>query len=166
MLDGSPAIEVDRNHLRGGMASTVYPSVRRVLLITSVAACTFLLMAQVGAYLEFVMVPAPTPATTGPQGTADLVFGLLAVVGGGLGFLSSLGAGIVGLAVAAREGRRAWLIAISAAGVIAVVGLAVSAFVLSGLPRNWYHPFIVLLVVPIITLAFWSRDTPTAEATL
>ena len=166
MLDGSPAIEVDRNYLLGGMANTVEPSVRRVLLIVSVAACAFLLMAQVGAYLDFVMVPAPTPATTGPQGAADLVFGLLAVLGGVLGFLSSLAAGIVGLAVAAREGRRPWLFAIIAAGVIAVVGLAVSAFVLIGLPRNGYHPFVVLLVVPITTLVFWSRGMRTAGATL
>ena len=136
------------------------------MLIVSVAACAFLLLAQVGAYLDFVMVPAPTPATTGPQGPADLVFGLLAVLGGGLGFLCSFGAGIAGLTVAAREGSRPWLFAIGAAGVIAVVGLAASAFVLIGLPRNGYHPLVVLLVVPITTLAFWSRGMRTAEATL
>ena len=166
MLDGSLAIEVDRSYLHEDMASTVYPSVRWFLFIASVAACAFLLIAQVGAYLDFVLVPAPTSATTGPQGPADLVFGLLAVLGGGLGFLSSLGAGIVGLVLAAREGRRRWLFAISAAGVSAVVGLAASAFVLIGLPRNGYHPLVVLVVVPITTLAFWSRGIRTAEATL
>ncbi len=52
------------------------------VLWLSVVACLALLIAQVGAYLEFAMVPAPTASTTGPQSTADLVFGLMAIVGG------------------------------------------------------------------------------------
>ena len=131
---------------------------RRALLILSVVACALLVTGQVGSYLEFVLVPAPTPQTTGPQGPADLVFGLMAVVGGGLGLLVSVTTGIVGLAVASSEGRRSWLIVIAASGGLVVIGLGVSAFVLVGLPRNPYDPLIVCLLVPITTLAYLASS--------
>jgi len=128
--------------------------VRRAVLILSVLACLALLSAQLGAYLDFVLVPAPTATTNGPQSSADLAFGLLAVGGGGLGFLLSMAAGILGLVMAAAERRNSWVIAIWVSGALVVVGLAVSAFVLLGLPRNPYHPFTVLLLVPLTTLTF------------
>lgn len=138
---------------------------RRALLILSVLAGALLVTGQVGSYLDFVTVPAPTAATTGPQGTADLVFGLMALAGGGLGLAASVATGIVGLAVASSEGRRSWLMVIVASGGLVVIGLAVSAFVMSGLPRNGYHPFTVCLLVPITTLAYLvsSRKAVTAR---
>jgi hypothetical protein len=128
--------------------------VRGAVLFLSVLACLALLSAQLGAYLDFVLVPAPTATTNGPQSSADLVFGLLAVGGGGLGFLLSMAAGILGLVVAATERRNSWVIAICLSGALVVVGLAVSAFVLLGLPRNPYHPLTVLLLVPLTTFTF------------
>ncbi len=127
------------------------------VLWLSVVACLALLIAQVGAYLEFAMVPAPTASTTGPQSTADLVFGLMAIVGGILGFLFTVAAGVVGLVVAAIERRNSWVVAICVAGALTVGALAASAFILLGLPRNPYHPLMVLLFVPLTTLAFYLR---------
>jgi hypothetical protein len=134
------------------------------VLLVSLLACLALFIAQLGAYLEFVLVPAPTATTNGPQNSADLVFGLMAVSGGGLGFLLTVAAGILGLVMAATERRHLWVIAISVSGAVAVVGLEVSAFVLLELPRNPYHPFIVLLLLPLTTLAFYLRvqQTPLA----
>jgi hypothetical protein len=131
---------------------------RHAVLLLSLLACLALLIAQLGALLEFVMVPAPTAATNGPQNSADLVFGLLAVGGGGLGFLLTVAAGILGPVVAATERRNSWVVAICASGALVAVGLAVSAFVLIGLPRNAYHPFTVLLLLPLTTLAFSLAD--------
>ena len=111
-------------------------------------------MAQLGSYLEFVMVPAPTAATTGPQGSADLVFGLMALGGGGFGLVSAVGSGVIGLAVASGEGQRSWLIAIAISGALVVVGVAVSAFVMLGLSRNAYHPLTICLLVPLTTLTY------------
>ncbi len=54
--------------------------------------------------------------------------------------------------MATTERRNSWVIAICVSGALVVVGLAVSAFVLLGLPRNPYHPFTVLLLVPLTTL--------------
>lgn len=127
---------------------------RRAVLFLSVLACLALLSAQSGAYLDFVLVPAPTATTNGPQSSADLVFGLLAVGGGGLGFLLSIAAGILGLVVAATQRRNSWVIAICVSGALVVVLLAVSAFVLLGLPRNPYDPLTALLLVPLTTLTF------------
>jgi FtsH-binding integral membrane protein len=104
--------------------------VRPVVLWLSVLACLALLIAQVGAYLEFSMVPEPTASTTGPQNTADLVFGLMAI----------------GLS-----------------GPVVVAALAVSAFILLGLPKNPYHTFTVLLLVPLTTLAFYLRPRQTGS---
>jgi hypothetical protein len=132
----------------------MFARVRRALLFLSVLACLALLSAQLGAYLEFVMVPAPTATTSGPQSSADLAFGLLAFGGGGVGFLLAMAAGILGLVVAATARHNSWVVAICASGAVVVVGLAVSAFVLLGQPRNPYHPFTVLLLVPLTTLAF------------
>ncbi len=125
------------------------------MLVLSLLACFALLTAQVGAYLDFKLVPAPTEATNGPQSSADLLFGLLALVGGGLGFLLAVAAGILGLVVAATEGRAFWVVAISGSGALVVVGLAVTAFVMLGLPRNPYHPFTLVLLVPLTTLTFY-----------
>lgn len=130
---------------------------RRAVLLLSLLACLALLIAQLGAYLEFALVPAPTAATKGPQSSADLAFGLMALAGGGLGFLLAPAAGIVGLVVAANERRNSWVVAICVAGALVVVGLAVSAFVLLGLPRNPYHPLTVLLLLPLTTLAFYLQ---------
>src|SRR5260370_42317746 len=132
----------------------MFAVVRRAVLILSVVACLALLSAQLGAYLDFVLVAAPTATTNGPQSSADLAFGLLAISGGGLGFLLSVAAGILGLVVAATERRNSWVIAICVSGALVVVGLAVSAFVLLGLPRNPYHPFTGLLLLPVTTLTF------------
>lgn len=131
---------------------------RRALLILSVLAFALLVTGQVGSYLDFVTVPAPTAATTGPQSTADLVFGLLAVGGGGLGLLVSVASGIVGLGVTSTEGSRSWLIAIAASGGLVIIGLGVSAFVMAGLPRNPYDPLVVCLLVPITTLAYLASS--------
>lgn len=125
---------------------------RRVVLLLSLLACFALVAAQLGAYLDFKLVPAPTGATNGPQNSSDLVFGLLALVGGGLGLLLSVAAGILGLVVATTEGRGLWVAAITLSGALVVVGLGVSAFLLLGLPRNPYHPFTVVLLVPLTTL--------------
>jgi len=140
-------------------------NLRRAVLLLSLLACLALLIAQLGAYLEFVLVPAPTAATHGPQNSADLVFGLMALSGGGLGFLLAVVGAILGLVVAAGERRYFWVAAISASGALAAVGLAVSAFVLLGLPRNPYHPLVVLLLLPLTTLAFYlrSRRKPSAS---
>jgi hypothetical protein len=98
--------------------------VRPVLLWLSVLPCLALLIAQVGAYLEFAMVPEPTASTAGPQNTADLVFGLMAIGGGVLGFLFTVAAGVVGLIVAATERRNSWVVAICVSGALAVAALA------------------------------------------
>lgn len=127
---------------------------RRVLWILSVAACVSLLVAQLGSSLDYALVPAPTAATTGPQGPGDLVFGLMALVGGGLGFLLSIATGIVGLIVAGAERRSGWLAAFGASGAVVILALAMSVFVLVGLPRNPYDPFVVLLLVPVTSIAF------------
>lgn len=131
--------------------------VRPAVLWLSVLACLALVIAQVGAYLEFAMVPAPTASTTGPQNTADLVFGLMAIGGGVLGFIFTVAAGVVGVIVAGAERRNSWVVAIVLSGALVVASLAVSAFILLGLPRNPYHAFTILLFVPLTTLAFYVR---------
>ena len=130
---------------------------RPAVLWLSVLALLALVIAQVGAYLDFAMVPAPTSSTTGPQNTADLVFGLMAIGGGVLGLLLTVASGVVGLIVAGAERRNSWVSAIVLSGALAIAALAVSAFVLLGLPRNPYHAFTVLLIVPLTTLAFYVR---------
>jgi hypothetical protein len=127
---------------------------RRAVLLLSLLAGLALLISQLGAYLEFEFVPPPTAVTNAPQSSADLVFGLLAIGGGGIGFLLTVAPGILGLVVAATERRSVWVAAISGSGSVVLVGLVVSAFVLVGLPRNPYHPFTVLLLLPLTTLAF------------
>ena len=142
--------------MRDGRLS-ISSAVRPVVLWLSVLACLALLIAQVGASLEYAMVPEPTAGTTGPQNTADLVFGLMAIVGGVLGFLFTVAAGVVGLIVAATERRNSWVLAICVSGALVVALLAVSAFILLGLPRNPYNALTVLLIVPLTTLAFYVR---------
>jgi hypothetical protein len=149
---------------RDGKSRTVcFAILRRALLLMSLLACLALFVAQLGAYLDFVLVPAPTAATSGPQNSADLVFGLLAVGGGGIGFLLTVAAGILGLVAATTERRNSWVVAICVSGGFVVVGLAVSAFVLLGLPRSPYHPFTVLVLLPLTTLAFYVRLRQTSS---
>jgi hypothetical protein len=138
--------------------SVLFATLRRAVLLLSLLAGLALFLAQLGAYLEFELVPAPTAVTNGPQSSADFVFGLLALGGGGLGFLLTVAAGSLGLVVAATERRAFWVAAICVSGALVLVGLVVSAFVLVGLPRNPYHPFTVLLLLPVTTLAFWLAD--------
>lgn len=145
------------------LAKYAFAMLRRAMLLLSLLACMALLIAQLGAYMEFALVPAPTAATNGPQNSADLVFGLLAIGGGGLGLLLTVTAGILGLVAAATEQRYSWVVAICVSGGLVGVGLAVSAFVLLGLPRNPYHPFTVLLLLPLTTLAFYLRLRQTAS---
>src|SRR2546430_2875975 len=104
------------------------------LMWLSVLACLSLLTAQVGAYLEFAQVPEPAASTTGPQTTADLVYGLMAIVGGILGFLLTGAAGVVGLIVAATERRYRWVVAICVAGALMMNYHAVSALIPLCLP--------------------------------
>jgi len=134
--------------------------------VLSLLACVALLIAQLGAYLEFVLVPAPTATTNGPQNSTDLVFGLLAIGGGSLGFLLTVAVGILGLVAAVTQRRYSWVMAICVSGALVLVGLAVSAFVLLGLPRNPYHPFTVLVLLPLTTLAFylWLQQTSSRVA--
>ncbi len=127
---------------------------RRALALVSILAGVALAAAQVGAYLDFLLVPAPTASTSGPQGPADLLFGLMAGIGGVFGAALCVVAAVVGLASASSQGHRRWLIAIAASGALAILGLAVSAFVLLGASRNAYHPLVVFLVVPLTTLAY------------
>ena len=140
------------------MRSTLPPMnasfARRALVVLSILACLLLLLAQFGAYLDFVLVPQPTAATSGPQSSGDLVFGLLALGGCVLGVLLTIVTGILGLVLAAVERRTFWIVTTCASGALAILGLAVSAFILLGLPRNPYHPFIVFIVVPLTTLAY------------
>ncbi len=143
--------------MRPQPVSVFFPILRRALFLLSLLACLALLIAHLGAYLEFVLVPAPTATTSGPQSSADLIFGLLAIIGGGLGFLLTVAAGILGLVIAAAERRHFWVVAISVSGALVVLGLAVSAFVLLGQPRNPFHPLTVLLLLPLTTLAFGLR---------
>ena len=136
-------------------SSSLLATLRRAVLLLSLLACFALFAAQLGAYLDFKLVPAPTATTNGPQNSADLVFGLLALVGGGLGFLLSVAAGILGLVVAATERRAVWVVTISVSGALVVVGLAVTGFLLAGLPRNPYDPLALVLLVPLTTLTFY-----------
>lgn len=138
---------------------------RRALLLLSVLACALLVTGQVGSYLEFVMVPAPTAATTGPQGAADVIFGLLAVGGGALGLALSVVTAIVGLAVVAGESRRSWLVAIVGSSALVLLGLGVSVFVLLGMSRNPYHPFTICIVVPLTTLTYLVSTRKTQPET-
>ena len=65
--------------------------------------------------------------------------------------------------VAATERRNSWVVAIIVSGALVVAALALSAFILLGLPRNPYHFFTVLLLVPLTTLAFYLRLRQTAS---
>src|SRR5207245_3218333 len=117
------------------------------LMWLSVLACLSLLTAQVGAYLEFAQVPEPTAGTTGPQSTADLVYGLMAIVGGILGFLLTGAAGVVGLTVAATERRYRWVVAICVAGALTMISHDESAFIVLGLPWNHVHTITYYLYI-------------------
>ena len=120
----------------------------------SILGCLALIGAQVGAWLEFMLIPAPTSETRGPQGSLDLALGLLAGLGGVGGMGLAISSGVLGLSVASASNARAWVTAIAASGVVAVLGLLVASFVLLGLPRNPFHPFVTFIVIPVTTLAY------------
>ncbi len=135
--------------------------VKNRLLVLSAVATLLLVLAQVGSFLEYILVPAPTAATTGPQSGTDLALGLLAAVGGGLGLLLAIVSGIVGLAVAAAERDRLWTVFIGLSMGMAVLGLMVTAFLLLGAPRNPYHPLVVGLLVSLAAAGYGLSRRPT-----
>jgi hypothetical protein len=137
---------------------------QRALFVVSALACLVLLLVEAAAALDYALVPPPGPETTGPQGPLDLILGLVAGLGGLLGMLLAAVAGVGGLIVAAQNRQPGWLLAIVAAGVLGVVGLFVGAFILLGLPRNPFHLFVVVIVVPLTTLAYSMRPR-TAQST-
>ncbi len=132
----------------------------RQLLAVSVAAVLLLAVAQVAAVLEFELVPPPTAATSGPQGPADLVFGLMAAFGGGLGLVTAIVSGVLGIASAASHRDRAWLVYLAGSGVLVLAGLAFSSVVLLGAGRNPYHPFLVSVILPLAVLGYVWRGAP------
>jgi hypothetical protein len=127
---------------------------KRVLTAVSILACVALAGAQLGAWLEFMLIPAPTSETRGPQGDLDLVLGLLAGLGGVSGLGLAIWSGLLGIKAASAENANAWVRAIAASGVVAVLGLFVASFVLLGLPRNPFHPFVTFIVIPLTTAAY------------
>jgi hypothetical protein len=136
---------------------------KRFLLPTSVLACLFLIAAQVGAALDYALVPAPTSATTGPQNTLDLVAGLTAGLGGVLGLLLAVLAGVLGLIAAAQKRQYGWLSAIVIAGGLVVVGLGLVSFLLVGAARNPFDPFVLGILVPVTTLAYAATGRRSAQ---
>jgi hypothetical protein len=127
---------------------------RRFLTAVSILGCLALAGAQVGAWLEFMLIPAPTSETRGPQGPLDLALGLLAGLGGISGIALAILSGVIGVSVASARNAKAWVTAIAASGVVAVFALFVTSFVLLGLPRNPFHPFVTFIVIPLTTLAY------------
>lgn len=127
---------------------------RRVSTAVSILACLALAGAQVGAWLEFMLIPAPTSETRGPQGSLDLALGLLAGLGGVSGIALAILSGVFGMSVASARNANAWVTAIAASGVVAVFGLLVASFVLLGSPPNPFHPFVTFIVIPLTTLAY------------
>lgn len=136
---------------------------KRLLLITSVLSCLLLIAAQVGAALDYALVPPPTSATTGPQNTLDLVAGLTAGLGGALGLLLAVLAGVLGLVVAAQRRQPGWLAAIAVAGGLGIAGVGLTAFVLLGVARNPLHPFVLGILVPVTTLAYSATGRRSAQ---
>ena len=129
---------------------------RRLLPILSTAAVLLLLIAQTGAYFQFVLVPARNSATSiGPQNATDLVFGSMAIIGTILGILLTLVTGVLGMVVAIMDRRYLWVIAVAVSGVIGMAGLIVWVGAMVGeLPPNPYDPTDAFLIVPITTLAY------------
>jgi hypothetical protein len=136
---------------------------KRLLLITSVLSGLLLIAAQVGAALDYALVPPPTSASTGPQNTLDLVAGLTAGLGGVLGLLLAVLAGVLGLIAAARQRQYGWLAAIVIAGGLVVVGLGLAGFFLLGVARNPFDPFALGLLVPVTTLAYGATGRRVAQ---
>ena len=129
---------------------------RRLLPLLSTAAVLLLLIAQVGAYLQFGLVPARNSGTSiGPQNATDLVFGAMAIIGTLLGILLTLVTGVLGMVVAIMDRRYLWVIAIAASGVLAMAGLIVWVGAMVGeLPPNPYDPTDAFVIVPLTTLAY------------
>ncbi len=136
---------------------------KALLLITSVLSCLLLIAAQVGAALDYALVPPPTSATTGPQNTLDLVAGLTAGLGGVLGLLLAVLAGVLGLIGAAQQRQYGWLAAIVIAGGLVVVGLGVAGFFLLGVTHNPFDPFVLGILVPVTTLAYGATGRRPAQ---
>jgi hypothetical protein len=137
---------------------------KRLLLITSVLSSLLLIAAQVGAALEYALVPPPMEATTGPQNTLDLVAGLTAGLGGVVGLLLAILAGVLGLIAAAQHQQYGWLSAIAVAGVLVIAGLGLAAFLLLGVARNPFHPFVLGILVPVTTLAYSMTGKGSAQS--
>ena len=151
------------------------PGPRRLLTVASVAALLCLVIAQVGAYFQFVLVPARTvSASVGPQNTTDLVFGLMAIIGTILGALLALATGVLGLVVVVMDRRYLWLLAIFGSGLIALAGLLVwVGFEVGEIPPNPYVPLDPFVIVPITALAYsalsgwvWQPSAPSRRGPL
>jgi hypothetical protein len=117
-------------------------------------ACLALATAQVAVLLEFLLIPAPTPETRGPQGPLDEALGLLAIAGSVSGVLLAPAGGVLGVQAANARGARSWSRAILAASAISVLAFIVLAFVLLGSGRSPVHPFVVFIPIPLVALAY------------
>ena len=141
-------------HHGRGASRTLAEVSGKPLLAISTLSCLALGAAQGAALLEFVLIPAPTADTVGPQGPLDEALGLLAGLGGMVGLLLAAASGVVGMNVAGAERATGWRTAILGSAVIAVVALMIAAFILLSLPRNPLHPFSVFIVIPVVTLCY------------
>jgi hypothetical protein len=140
---------------------------KRALLLVSAVACVALLAGQVAAALDFALIPAPTfdlvgNAGTDPQGPLDLALAIVTILGNVVGFPLAVAAGILGMVATALRRHVGWIVAIALAGVLAFAALLVGAFILLGLPNNPFDLVIVLIVVPLTTLAYSLTPEPTS----
>ena len=139
-------------HQGRGAGRTLAEVSWKPLLAISTLACLALGSAQGAALLEFLLIPAPTSDTIGPQGPLDEALGLLAGLGGVVGILLAAASGVIGLSLAGAQGATGWRTAILGSAVIAVLALMIAAFILLSLPRNPVHPFSAFIVIPGVTL--------------
>jgi peptidoglycan/LPS O-acetylase OafA/YrhL len=93
----------------------------------------------------------------------DLVAGLTAGLGGVVGLVLAVLAGILGLIAAAQRQQYRWLALIAAAGGLVIVGLGLAAFFLLGAARNPFHPFVLALLVPLTTLVYSMAGEGSAQ---
>ena len=134
---------------------------RRAVLLLSILACLLLLLAQVSAALDSILVPASTPDAAGPQSASDLIFGLMAGLGVILGARLGILVGALGLSRAIRARHNWWIALIIGAGTLVVIGIFVAAFVLLGASRNPFLPFVIVALIPLVTLVY-SLSAPGA----